>query len=92
MNYTIQQRLTFLTILICYVLFHNVTIVGYIFGIDCQTTLQVQEKFISRFPSKFMYSHVVLVVSRYWTSCPDTGQHRSTAKILISPWKQRQKS
>ena len=24
--------------------------------------------------------------------CPDTGQHRSSAKILISRWKQRQKS
>ena len=50
------------------------------------------EKFISRLPSKFMYSYVVLVVSGYWTSCPDTGQRRSTAKILISLWKQRQKS
>ena len=26
------------------------TMVGYIFGIDCQTTLQVQEKLISRLP------------------------------------------
>ena len=26
------------------------TMLGYIFGIDCQTTLQVQEKFISRSP------------------------------------------
>ena len=25
------------------------------------------EKFISRLPSKFMYSYVVLVVSGYWT-------------------------
>ena len=63
------------------------------FGIDCQTTLQVQEKFISRLPLKFMYSYVVLVVSRYWTapSCPDAGQCRSTAKILISRWKQGKK-
>ena len=30
--------------------------------------------------------------SGYWASCPDTGQHRSSAKILISRWKQRQKS
>ena len=26
------------------------TMLGYIFGIDCQTTLQVQEKLISRLP------------------------------------------
>ena len=37
------------TPVICYVLFHD-RIVGYIFGIDCQTTLQVQEKLISRLP------------------------------------------
>ena len=26
------------------------TMLGYIFGIDCETTLQVQEKLISRLP------------------------------------------
>ena len=45
---------------------------GYIFEIDCQTTLQMQEKLISRLPVEI---YVVIVVSRYWASCPDTGQH-----------------
>ena len=39
-----------------------------------------------------VYSYFVIVVSGYWANCPDTGQHRSSAKILISRWKQRQKS
>ena len=89
----LKQPLAFPTIPQSFVMFYF-TMLGYIFGIDCQTTLQVQEKLISRLPLKFMYSYVVLVVSGYWTapSCPDTGQRRSTAKILISRWKQRQKS
>ena len=29
--------------------------------------------------SKFMYNYVVIVVSGYWASCPDTGQHGSSA-------------
>ena len=28
-----------------------------------------------------MYNYVVIVVSGHWASCPDTGQHRSSAKI-----------
>ena len=51
-NYTIFKtaaRVPHHTPVICYVLFHD-AIVGYIFGIDCQTTLQVQEKLISRLP------------------------------------------
>ena len=54
------------------------TMLGYIFGIDCLTTLQVQEKLISRLPVERNY--VVIVVAGYWASCPDTGQHRSSAK------------
>ena len=78
----LKQPLAFPTIPQSFVMFYF-TMLGYIFGIDCQTTLQV---------SKFMYNYVVIVVSGYWASCPDTGQHRSSAKILISRWKQRQKS
>ena len=40
------------------------TMLGYIFGIDCQTTLQVQEKLISRLPVEI---YVQLFLS------PDTG-------------------
>ena len=29
-----------------------------------------------------MYNYIVIVVARYWNSRPDTGQHRSSAKIL----------
>ena len=69
------------------------TMLDYIFGIDCQTTLQVQEKRISRLPVEIHVQliYVVIVVSGYWASCPDTEQHRSSAKILISRWKKRQK-
>ena len=75
------------------------TMLGYIFGIDCQTTLQVQEKLISRLPVEIYvqlrcYCCVRILgrLSGYWAGCPDTGQHRSSAKIPISRWKQRQKS
>ena len=78
------------TTVICCVLFHD-AIVGYIFGVDCQTTLQEQEQLISRLPVE-NYNYFVIVVSGYWASCPDTWQHRSSAKILFSRWKQRQKS
>ena len=49
-NYTIFKtaaRVPHHIPVICYVYF---TMLGYIFGIDCQTTLQVQEKLISRLP------------------------------------------
>ena len=42
--------------------------------------------------SKFMYNYLVIVVSGYWAICSDTGQHRSSAKIIILKRKQRQKS
>ena len=29
-----------------------------------------------------MYNYVVIVVSGYWASCQDTGQHRSSVKIF----------
>ena len=31
-----------------------------------------------------------IVVAGYWASWPDTGQHRSSAKKLISQWKRKQ--
>ena len=79
---SLKQPLAFPTIPQSFVTFYF-TMLGYIFGIDCQTTLQVQEKLISRLPVE-IYVQLFL--------CPDTGQHRSSAKILISPGKQRQKS
>ena len=45
----LKQPLAFLTIPQSFVMFYF-TMLGYIFGIDCQTTLQVQEKLISRLP------------------------------------------
>ena len=52
-NYTIFKtaaRVPHHTPVICYVLFHDATDCRLYFGIDCQTTLQVQEKLISRSP------------------------------------------
>ena len=40
------------------------TMLSYICGIDCQTTLQVQEKLVSRLPVESNY--VVIVVAGYW--------------------------
>ena len=45
----LKQPLAFSTIPQSFVTFYF-TMLGYIFGIDCQTTLQVQEKLISRLP------------------------------------------
>ena len=79
----LKQPLAFPTIPQSFVMFYF-TMLGYIFGIDCQTTLQVQEKLTSRLPVQNMYNYIVIVVSGYWAGCPNTGQHRSSAKILIS--------
>ena len=45
----LKQPLAFSTIPQSFVMFYFLML-GYIFGIDCQTTLQVQEKLISRLP------------------------------------------
>ena len=45
----LKQPLAFPTIPQSFVMFYF-TMLGYIFGIDCHTTLQVQEKLISRLP------------------------------------------
>ena len=48
------------------------TMVGYVFGIDCQTTLQVQEKITSRLPVEMYvqlrcYCGLILgQLSGYW--------------------------
>ena len=42
---------------------------GYVFGIDCQTTWQVQEKLISRLAVKIY----VVQVRCYCMLCQDTG-------------------
>ena len=62
-NYAIKQPLAFPTIPQSFVMFYF-TMLGYIFGIDCQITLQVQEKLISRLPVEI---YVQLFLS------PDTG-------------------
>ena len=45
----LKQPLAFPTIAQSFVMFYF-TMLGYIFGIDCQTPLQVHEKLISRLP------------------------------------------
>ena len=61
-----KQPLTFPTIPQSFVMFYF-TMPGYIFGIDCQTTLQVQEKLLSRSPVEiYVQLHFLLL-------CPDTG-------------------
>ena len=45
----LNQPLAFPTIPQSFVMFYF-SMLGYIFGIDCQTTLQVQEKLIRRLP------------------------------------------
>ena len=45
----LKQPLAFPTIAQSFVMFYF-TMLGYIFGIDCQTTLQVQDKLVSRSP------------------------------------------
>ena len=60
----LKQPLAFPTIAHSFVMFYF-TMLAYIFGIDCQTTLQVQEKLVSRLPVEVMYNYVVIVVSGY---------------------------
>ena len=71
---------------ICYVLFHDARLY-----------------FWNRLPDYFASAReaykslacrnlcTIIFESGYWTSYPDTGQHRSSAKMLISRWKQREK-
>ena len=56
--------------------------------------------FLNRSPDYFASTRVAykllacqnLCTIKLLLLCPDTGQHSSSAKILISRWKQRQKS
>ena len=67
----------------------------------CFTMLgsQVNLYFWNRMPHYFVsargaykfLAYILKYVAGYWASWPDTEQHRSSAKILISRWKQRQK-
>ena len=64
----LNQPLAFPTMPQSFVVFYF-TILGYIFGIDCQTTLQVQEKLISRFPVEiYVQLYFGIVVSGYWAT------------------------
>ena len=58
----LKQPLAFPTIPQSFVMFYF-TMLGYIFGIDCQTTLQVQEKLISRLPVEiYVQLHLFIIV------------------------------
>ena len=65
---------------------------GYIWNRLPDYFASAREAYKSLACSKFMYNYIVIVVSGNWAGCPNTGQHSSSAKILISWWKQRQKS
>ena len=60
------------------------TMLGYIFGIDCQTTLQVQaEAYKSLACRNFVCNYVVIVVSGYWASCPDRFSLGQISELLL---------
>ena len=63
----LKQPLAFPTIPQSFVMFYF-TMLGYIFGIDCQTTLQVQKKLISRLPVE-----IYVQLRCYCMLCPATG-------------------
>ena len=49
-----------------HLLFHNARLY---FGIDCQTTLQVKEKLVSRLPVEiYVQLRCLIVVSGYWAT------------------------
>ena len=52
------------------------------FGIDCRDYFAgAREAYKSLACPKFMYNYVVIVVSGYWASCPDTGQQELCKNI-----------
>ena len=70
----LKQWLAFPTIPQSFVMFYF-TMLSYIFGIDCQTTLQVQEKLISRLPVEIYVQlrcyccvRILGQLSRYWAT------------------------
>ena len=88
----LKQPLAFPTIprpVICYVLFHDARL--YVWNRLPDYFASAREAYKS-LACRNLCTYVVIVLSGYWASCPDTGQHSSSAKILISRWKQRQKS
>ena len=58
----LKQPLAFPTIPQSFVMFYF-TILGYVFGIDCQTTSQVQEKLISRLPVEIYVLHIISLLT-----------------------------
>ena len=58
----LKQLLAFPTIPQSFVMFYF-TMLGYIFGIDCQTTSQVQEKLISRLPVEIYVLHIISLLT-----------------------------
>ena len=65
----LNQPLAFPTIPQSFVVFYFTMMLGYIFGIDCQNTLQVQEKLISRLPVEiYVQLYFGIVVSGYWAT------------------------
>ena len=70
----LKQLLAFSTIPQSFVMFYF-TMLGYIFGIDCQTTFQVQEKLISRLPVEIYVQlrcyccvRILSQLSGYWAT------------------------
>ena len=70
----LKQPLAFPTIPQSIVMFYF-TVLGYIFGIDCQNTLQVQEKLISRLPVEiyvqllcYCFVRILGRLSGYWAT------------------------
>ena len=81
-NYTIfKQPLVFPTIPQSFVMSYF-TMLGYIFGIDCQTTLQVQERLISSLPVEIYVKLRCYCCVRILAKCPDTGQHTELCKNI----------
>ena len=72
---------------ICYVLFHDARL--YFWNRLPDYFASVREAYKSLACRNLC---TIIVESGYWTSRLDTGQHRSSAKMLVSRWKQREKS
>ena len=79
----LKQPLAFPTIPQSFVMFYFMML-GYILESIARLLCKCKRSLEVACLSKFMYNYIVFVVSGYWASCPDTGQLRSSAKILIS--------
>ena len=81
----LKQPLAFPTIPQSFVMFYF-TMLGYIFGIRLPDYFASAREAYKSLACRSLCTITLLLL------CPDTGQHRSSTKILISRLKQRQKS